>query len=75
LKAALDESGEFSIIQPLRRLAQVFARPLGVPSRRVQILVTENLSEADDVIPSVRQEPMSHCVSKKVRMQANSRDR
>ena len=64
-----------SIIQPLSRLSQLLRSPLRVSGRRVEILVAEDLSEADKIIASVGKILMRHCVSKKVRMQADSGDR
>jgi hypothetical protein len=61
-----------SIIQFLRRFSQLPLSPLCVPGGRVQILVTENLSEANKVILIVREKLMRHRVAEQMRMQVDA---
>ena len=63
------------VTQPLRRLTQLPLRPPRVSSSRVQVLVTENLSEANEIVVRIDQELVGHRVAKKVRMQFDSGDR
>jgi hypothetical protein len=37
--------------------------------------VAENLSETDEIVVGIRQEPMSHCVAEKMRVQNYAGDR
>jgi len=61
-------SDESSITQPLRRLSQLLPIPLRVPARGLQILVPQDLSQRNQIVPVVSQELLRHRVPKNMRM-------
>jgi hypothetical protein len=44
-----------SVIHPLARISQLLPSPFRVPGRRVQVLVAEDLSQADQIVAIVVQ--------------------
>ncbi len=72
LPLATNRSG--SVDQPLRSLAQLFARPLRVAGRRVQILMAEDLGQADQIVAIVGKVLMRHRMPQQVRVHGNTAD-
>ena len=61
-----------SIIHLLARLGQLALGPLRVAGRRVQVLMAEDLGEADQIVAVVVKELMSHRVPEQMRMQLHA---
>ncbi len=64
-----------SITDPFRTIRQFIVRTLRVSRRRVQILVTEDLSQPNQVVGVVGQVLVTERVPQEVRMQAHTDDR
>jgi len=64
-----------SVVQPIRRFAKLILCLFRVATRRVQVLVAEDLGQAHEVVLVVRQELMSHRVPQQVRMELEAADR
>lgn len=63
------------VTQPLSSVSQLLSTSLRVSARRVERLMSKDLSQADKIVSGVGQELLRHRVSEKVRVQLDADDR